>query len=248
MIHPLNPWQVQIQGNGRDLEHLARHFVTPPRTVSKDIAVAGYLYESEAFATCTTSEQVIDTAVRELAVLSGVLKLAHGSIQPLQAGGVYRRNPAGGRDAFLHIHDAVHAHFSDEVVLTVVGASGTSSIAPTPPPRAISLASLAFADEAVAKALRLSMQADATSWVSLYRLYELIEADVGGQTSVVKHGWSTTTTLRRFKHSANSVAVAGDSARHGKEPGDPPKQPMSAAEAAAYVAYFLEAWLAYKGA
>lgn len=242
-----NPWQVQVQGAVGDLEHLARHFTSPPHVVRRDDEGHGFIYESTLFTGCTTSDEVLDAMNRQLPVLSGVLKMVQGSCEPLRGGGVYRRNAAGGRDAFLHVNDAVHSHIADEVSLTVMDASGSVVGNHLVPPRTVRLANLAFRDAAVAKAFRLIAQTDSGSWVGLYRLYELIEADVGDATFLIRRGWTTTRALKRFKHSANSVAVAGDSARHGKETGAPPTNPMSLAEAAAYVAYILEVWLAYKG-
>lgn len=243
-----NQWQVPVQGAIQDLEHLARHFTALPRVIRRDTAAPGFVYESDAFARCTTSEEVLATADQEFSVLSGVIKLTRGSSEPLLCCGVYRRNAAGGRDTYLRVHDAVHAHIVDEVALTVMETNGNAVITQTLPPRTVVLANLAFSDQSVEKALRLTLQADFRSWVGLYRLFELIEADIGGQAILITRGWSTEPALKRFKHSANSVAVAGDASRHGKEAGAPPKHPMSLAEAAAYVAYLMEAWIAYKGA
>jgi hypothetical protein len=62
-----------------------------------------------------------------------------------------------------------------------------------------------------------------------------------------KETWSLPSDLNRFKHSANSVQVAGDKARHGKETTHPPKNPMSLDQAAAYLRYLLESWISAKG-
>lgn len=243
-----NPWQVPVQGTIQDLEHLALHFTALPRMVRRDEAGSGFLYESDSFARCNTSEQVLDAAIWELSVLSGVIRHVRGSHQPLLCAGVYRRNAAGGRDAFLRVHDAHHTHIAGEVALIGMNVNGNAVINQTPPPRTVALANLAFSEPAVEKALRLASQVESQSWVGLYRLYELIEADIGGQAQLTSRGWSTAPALKRFKHSANSVAVAGDASRHGKETGAPPRQPLSIVEATAYVRDIMEAWLAYKGA
>lgn len=83
-----NPWQVQIQGCGSDLEHLVRHFESQPVRVVRDEREGGFIYESDAFATCSTSEEVLAVAENELCVLSGVLKLSCGSHKPLRTGAV----------------------------------------------------------------------------------------------------------------------------------------------------------------
>jgi hypothetical protein len=243
------PWQVQIQGWGSDLEHLARHFESLPFRVVKDERDGGFVYESDAFTVCSTSEEVLAIAEREFCVLSGVLKLARGSHEPLRAGAVYKPNAAGGRDVFVHLHDTlqIRAELGD-VTVTVTDAQGNVVTKPARPPRTIAIARLAATDAAVAKAMRLLSATDSQSWVGLYRIYEVVEADAGGEPAFKKRGWGSAGDLKRFKHSANSVTVAGDAARHGKELSSPPAKPMSSEEATAYVNYVVSPWLASKGA
>lgn len=242
-------WQVQIQGWASDLEHLARHFTLSPSKVVKDERDGGFLYESESFAACCKSEEVLKLANEELCVLSGVLKLTRDSPEPLRTGAVYKRNASGGRDVFVHIHETlqVRAEFG-EVTITVTDNAGNIVTRPAPPPRTVAIARLAIADTAIAKAMRLLAAPDHKSWVGMYRIHEVIEADVGGEHTLKKCGWGSALDLKRFKHSANSVKVAGDSARHGKEVDRPPTHPMSCDEAAAYLNYVLQSWLASKGA
>lgn len=244
-----NPWQVQIRGWGSDLEHLARHFQSQPYRVTKDERDGGFFYESDAFASCSTSEEVLALAEKEFCVLSGVLKLSRGSHEPLRAGAVYKRNAAGGRDVFVHLHDTLQIRAElGEVTVMVTDSQGNVVTKPAPPPRTIAIARLAVTDGAVAKAMRLLSAADSHSWVGLYRIYEVVEADVGGEPALKKRGWGSAGDLKRFKHSANSVAIAGDSARHGKEVTSPPANPMPLEEATAYVTYVVSAWLSSKGA
>lgn len=89
---------------------------------------------------------------------------------------------------------------------------------------------------------------DQKSWVNMYRIHEVIEADVGSENALKRQCWGSAQDLKRFKHSANSVTVGGDSARHGKEVEQPPKHPMSVDEAADYLNYVLQSWLSSKGA
>ncbi|HOB66928.1 hypothetical protein [Ottowia sp.] len=242
-------WQVQVQGWTSDLEHLVHHFVSTSFRVSKDERDGGFLYESDAFAACQTSEEVLTLANDELCVLSGVLKMVRNSPEPLRTGAVYRRNAAGGRDIFLHIQETLHARAElGEVTVTVTYADGNVITKPPPPPRTVAIAQLAVADVSVAKAMRLLAAPDHRSWVGMYRIHEVIESDLGSESALKKRGWGSAQDLKRFKHSANSVTVAGDSARHGKEVEQPPKHPMSVDEAAAYLNYVLQSWLSSKGA
>lgn len=243
-------WQVQLEGDKRDVEFLSKIFATGPRKVIRDEQGPGYLYESDSFHSCSTSEEVEQLAEGELAVLSGILKLERDARDGLKYGAVYRRNANGGRDIFVRIRESLQLRVEMGAVTATVTDAAGNVIAqpPPPPPRSAALLQLSAGDAAVAKVLRLLSAPDAMTWVSLYRIHEVIEDDVGGQHKLEKQGWGSADDLRRFKHSANSVQVGGDKSRHGKEPHVPPKNPMTLAEAEAYAKYIVQAWLTSKGA
>jgi hypothetical protein len=185
----------------------------------------------------------------ELSVLSGILKLERDAHHNLRYGAVYRQNQNGGCNIFVRISESVHARVEmGEVTAVETDASGNILSRPVPPPRSVVLSQLATTDAAVAKVMRLLSAADVAGWVGLYRIHEVIEADVGGENMLKRQNWGSGDDLKRFKHSANSVQVGGDKSRHGKEPQVPPKNPMTLAEAGAYVKYVVQAWLTTKGA
>ncbi len=243
-------WQVQIEGDIRDLKFLAEVFATGARKVLRDEKSPGYLYESDSFHSCSTSQEVEQLAKGELAIISGILKLERDARDGLKCGAVFRLNPTGGRDVFVSIREGLEARVEMGAVTPVVTDSAGNVIAQPapPPPRSAVLLQLAAGDTAIAKVLRLLSASDAMTWVGLYRIHEVIEDDVGGQHKLEKQGWGSADDLRRFKHSANSVQVGGDNSRHGKEPQVPPKNPMTSAEAESYAKYIVQAWLASKGA
>lgn len=243
-------WQVQLEGDVRDLRFLAEVFATGPRKVLPNERDTGYLYESESFHSCATSREVEQLAEGEIAILSGILKLERDARDALKYGAVFRLNPTGGRDVFVSIHESLEVRVEMGAVTAVVtDAAGNVIAQPAPPPpRSAVLLLLAARDTAIAKVFRLLSASDAMTWVGLYRIHEVIEDDVGGQHKLEKQGWGSADDLRRFKHSANSVQVGGDKSRHGKEPQVPPKNPMTLAEAEAYAKYIVQAWLASKGA
>ena len=80
-------------------------------------------------------------------------------------------------------------------------------------------------------------------WVDLYRLFEVIEAGAGGARALVDGGWASNAQIRRFKHTAKSVAAAGDEARHGAEHGERPADPMTLDEARGFIDGLLRRWL-----
>ena len=134
-----------------------------------------------------------------------------------------------------------------DATLSVVDAEGKIRPAASETPRTVKAVRLAATDAAVAKVLRLMAADDAYTWVGMYRIHEVIEHALGGETPMKKMEWGSTADLKRFKHSANSVTVGGDEARHGKELEQPPKFPMNLDEADAYLRYVVQAWLTSKG-
>jgi len=240
-------WQVQINGWTADLEHMLRHFEGLPVRVTKD-GKNGFLYQSEAFDACSSSDEVLAIANEEMRILSGVMRFVRSSDEPLRTGVVYRCHADGTRDVFVHVQDTLLVRASEgDAHVIVTDAQGNVVKAAVPPPRTVAIAALALRDGAVAKAMRLLAAADVHSWVGLYRLYEVVEGDIGGESALKDQGWGSATDLKRFKHSANSVSVGGDIARHGKELTVPPPNPMSLEEASAYVTYLVSAWLSAKG-
>ena len=61
----------------------------------------------------------------------------------------------------------------------------------------------------------------------------------------MRAGWASGARVESFRHSANSVQVAGDDTRH-VEPGAPPARPMNIEEARTLVRHLLDSWLRYK--
>ena len=171
--------------------------------------------------------------------------MERGATQALEGHAVIRRHEDGREDVFLYLHDTITVRA--QVVAGIVYADNPTESVPViqPAPRAVSTVALALSDASVAKAYRL-LGRGAKNWVDLYRVYEVLEKDMGGQHSVQRLGWVTEDEIRRFKHSANSPAVGGDDARHGAEQHDAPSNPLSLEEAESVVHRLLAAWLEHK--
>lgn len=244
MTTPTPIWQLQLTGDSSDLEHLSENLSSGSLRVLKDLQ--GYVLESQNFASCNSSEQVLEKSREHLAILSGILMAARQAPRALGAGAVILKNTDGSGQIFMSFHEELHAR--DFVDAVVIDSQGIKVAPPRHVARSVVLLQLALSDPAVAKVLRLLASPDRRTWVGLYRLHEVILEEIGGEKQLERLGWGSKTDLRRFKHSANSVAVAGDSARHGTEQSDAPKNPMTLDEADAYCGYVLQAWLTSKGA
>lgn len=240
-------WEVSVQGRDSDLRYLARHFTAPPVVVVKQDDQDGYVLRLDEFSGCNDDGEVLAAADRQIVRLSGIIKIRRGTGDSIRAGHVLRRHPGGRKDVFVRLEGAV---VRCEVGVVGVGVSDSEG-RPVPQPVVASreerLFALCCGDPAVDKLARLMAAADSESWVGLYRRYELIEADSGGQRALEARDWCASADFGRFRHSANSVTVAGDGARHGKETTAPPSKPMTLEEANAFVCDLMEKWLASKG-
>jgi hypothetical protein len=231
-------WFVQLQGHPFDLGHLALHLLGPDLTVCRDERGSDHLLYSSSFTDDLSSEQIAERANQFAVLLSGALTVIRTGSEPVRVGAVYRTNDAGGRDVFVRLNESISVRAEvGAVVVSATDSEGVPVAVTQPPSRTQQLIQLAAADPAIAKVLRLVVGYDAKLWVGLYRIYEVIEADVGGQSALVATAWGSESDLRRFKHSANSVAAAGDAARHGREVTQPPRNPMTLPEGEAYVSY-----------
>ncbi len=241
-------WQAQVEGDPQDLEYLASVFASGTRRILRDQLAPGFLYESDTFNACTVSDEVERIAGDELAELSGILRLELNAREALRLGAIFRPNPNGGRDTWVRVRETQIQVRMGVPTVVITDAAGNTISAPPPPPRSKVISRIAEGDDAVAKVLRLLSATDAAAWVGLYRIHEVIEADVGGESNLKQQGWGSQGDPKRFKHSANSVNVGGDLSRHGSESTSPPKNPMTLAEAEAYVKYVVQCWLVTKGA
>lgn len=186
---------------------------------------------------------VAEKANEILAALSGTTRLILGGHTSMSVGGIYRLRDDGGRDYILNAEPGTHRIRGFAPTIIMKRSNGTEEIR-RPADGILSLLVLATTDNAVAKALRLRNE-DSIGWVGLYRIYEVIESNMG-RSAILANGWATDADIRLFKHTANSVAAAGDQARHGKETGTPPAKPLTLSEARTLVDTLLRAWLAYK--
>jgi hypothetical protein len=84
------------------------------------------------------------------------------------------------------------------------------------------------------------------TWSELYLLFELVQADVGGQ--MFDLGWTSRSDANLFTHTANSYTTLRRDGRHGRDRGAPPARPMQYGAAVTLVRGLVLAWLRHVGA
>jgi hypothetical protein len=234
-------WCVDVAGDGADLSMLADSLSDCATSITRH--GGAFVLRCEGFSDLDSARAVAEHAQKVLAILAGSTRLLLGGRAAMTAGAVYRVHDDGRRDTFI-LTESGRIDLRG-MPLTIVESKndGTQEVhRPADPIRA--WVSLARTDVAVAKALRLRDD-NSRGWVELYRLYEVIESDMG-RGAIVANGWASDRDIGRFKHTANSVEAVGDEARYGKEQTDPSAKPLGLAEARMLIDRLLLGWLASK--
>ena len=233
-------WEVQIAGDATDLTELSKSLTDDEACI--EVRNGMFFLRSTRFNNLGTSEEVASLSADILSLLTGSARLALGGRTPITVANIAKIREDGGRDIFISISETIHVR--DFIGIEMHSTDGSIQVF-HPAHEVPEWVKLGLLDPQVAKALRL-FGASEHDWVSLYRLYEVIEQDVGGVEKIANKKWATIASIKRFKHTANSPTSTGDVSRHGKESTSPPKHPMELGEARALVELILHSWLRVK--
>jgi hypothetical protein len=231
-------WSVWLAGDSTDLEMLADALDEPELRVLR--CGEGFVLQSSRFEVMTDASMVREEAERIAESLTGAASLHLDSPRPITVGGAFRED-GPRKDIYVFVENAAAATARAlPPTIALSSPSGPTQVQ-RPADPIVPLVKKALSDPNVAKVLRLRDSAN-LSWVELYRVFEVVEGSIA-PASIDSRGWATKSELRLFKHTANSVAAAGDEARHGSEATQPPKDPMSIDEARALIDRIIRSWL-----
>jgi len=230
-------WQVRLVGEMSDLSGLATQFDMPgARVIEQE---GSYYLESQDFAPGLAAADVRSLAEKKLAIMNGAMRLRMKQYGTVTLGGEMRQ----GGNINLCVgtgHIMVRGGAASLVI------SGVDNPAIKGNSQLQEWLILADRHDAVAMALRL-VGGYTRTWSDLYRLYEVVNGDVGGIDKVTGKGWATNSKIELFKRTANHPNAAGDGARHGHSTESPPRNPMLINDAEMLVFGIVEQWLAAKG-
>lgn len=237
-------WWVLLRGRESDLRRLAAMFPVGGGEVRIYERPGAFYLRADVLEELADQADVLSRAVELLRRVNGVGRLVDEAAAPVEIDRVERVLEGGGRQHFVGLRDTAAA-ISDSLSVTVARAEGSRvQIENTDQDSsAAGIFEIAAQDEGVARALLVVGRAD-LNWADLYHLYEVVLADVGGR--IYDEGWASRTEVERFKRTANSPAVLGEEARHGRETTDPPPNPMSRPDATALVVGLARRWIADK--
>jgi len=232
-------WVVELEGNEFDLNELSKSFEQGNIFIEKKAKKC--VLKSIYFDTLIDHCQVEKKAEELIVMIRGALSLTLGSDSSVRISQIIQYNDEGPNRIFQACEEIVDRP-RDSLTIQIRDTDGviTEEINQADPiPNWLDLA---VQNDRVAKALRL-MATEGNSWSGLYKIFEVIESDVG---DIGKKHWVTKKAANRFTQTANSAKAIGDVARHGHDKFDPPKNPMTFSEAKSLVHLLLNSWLMSK--
>lgn len=234
-------WLVEIRGDVLDLAELQNLFNAPMLNVIK--VGDTHFIRSTDFLELTSEDEVRERGLALIDSLNGMARLCIGAFREISEAGVAARDERGNLRTFKFIgFDAILTQPRSSI--HPVLSDGTTGPAFSPFQESVpKWITLARQQKAVTDAFHFFRE---NSWFSLYKVYEIIRDDVGSHNLLEKKRWAPDGDLNRFTGTAQSRAELGDLARHASHKYNPPKNPMTLAEATHLVKQLLLGWLASK--
>lgn len=234
-------WLIKLKGEEFDLKDLTSLVHSPSSAVMEENGLY-YLWSSD-FDSLDSASEVRKSASTLIDVLNGAMKLHTSGFHGISEDGVIMIEEDGRRHEYVYLGGSSAARSRTRASITVTTSGDKEQVA-QPTCDVESWISLAKTDKAVAGALHFFRE---NTWISLYKVYEIIRRDMGGEKAITENGWATERKLSRFRQTAQSKAAIGDLARHATNGYKPPPQPMSIKEAEVLLRGIILGWLSSKG-
>lgn len=227
-------WHAYLQGEQFDMDELAERFPSgsDPFVAQDD---QGFYVSSTALDTHTAPAEAFKQVETLMTMVNALARAANSSYVDVQASGRLLDTDSGNNHTFASIREG------PEIRARADAAQGLSNDQPAQPqPREPLYVRLALSKPVVAEALQLMGTGD-LDWPRLYKIYEVIRDDVGGESGL--QGWATRNEISAFTGSANRPDVSGDDARHARASGPPPRRAISHSQGREFVAKLLHNWM-----
>lgn len=235
-------WLIRLGGDRLDLQDLERELGSGSflRVFRRD----EYYYLEVLHETFETAQQVHDYAESALLpALNGLMRVRYPDFRNVEVDAIGQEKEDGSISHYVFVRASAEAKARCRASVTVVKANGTV-ICDTPESLAAERErwlQVLQKDKRCLEAFRL-YAAKPYDWVTLYKIYEIVESDGAPITN-----WVSEKQVKRFTHTANSPEAVGlENARHGKQHHLPPPRPMSIQEATRLIGIILERWVEEK--
>ena len=229
-------WQVKLVGDNTPLEELSTSFKQEKLKIYKD--GGSYILSSTDFNGITKAETVLEKSEKILNSINGVSRIIEGLSKPIQVDGIDSIDDNGKRNTYIFPKTAhLTSRTYRPTILINDKIYGKPVFEELP-----NWVELAKSDINVINVLKF-LNIGSNDRANLYKIYEIIEKDVGGKEVIIDKKWASEKKIRLFKQTANSSDAIGTEARHGVQKDSPPKNPMSLNESKSFIFQLVRFWL-----
>jgi hypothetical protein len=235
-------WRVTLDGDAAELTILADSFKGPGLAINKEDSA--FTLSCPEFEALNDAMRIRERAMAIVKLLNGATRLGFDSLQAIACGSVQETTAEGNRKIY-GFPEPVVVHARVFVGAVVMEQDGKVVSRSHPGDSICSWMQLASQDIDVGKVLTL-LSTGIFDWSNLYRIFEIIRSDAGGEDEIQKRGWATGAALTLFRRTSNHPEAAGLGARHGVMDAVPPVAPMDLEEAKALIVGLVHGWLRWK--
>lgn len=233
----MRQWLIKLRGEKSDLEDLPLLVASPDLSIK---AEGGEFYLTALeLNSLDDDDQVISRGKELLETISAAASFHFQSFTALEISDLIMINENGTRHEHLYLAGATGLRYKwlgtekDDGSFVPANRSGNVEY----------LMRLSVKFKEVANALQFFKE---DSWVSLYKVYEIIQDDLGGREQLIQTKWTTRGILNKIKQTAQSELALGPEARHASKKYRAPKVPMSKFEAHYFIRELLLCWIRTK--
>ena len=228
-------WKAWLTGHEFDLHELGQLFSSGDTHVAKD--GDEYYLASVEIDSRPTAEAHYEAASRVLALVNGVGQANNSGFRPVALSGTYNE---GNQVHQVAMAGTAEARSYAYATASVFGPDGTER--PDPPPPGPERVAKATRHPDAAEALQIMGKAESTTWVDLYKVYEIIKS-AGGLRSAAAATGASDGDLAVCRRSANHPDASGPDSRHARSNEQAPKNPMAIGHGRDFIGRLLTTWL-----
>lgn len=229
-------WRVKLSGEDSDLEELSKSFNSEKLRIWQD--EGNYILNSSDFHGIAEADIVLKKSEEILTFINAGSKVIQNLQKPINVSGIESLDENAKRTQYI-FPKSIHltTGVSRPSLLRDGKVEETCIYKELP-----NFVLLATQDKNVAAVLNYLSAGD-NEIATLYKVYETIDSDVGGEKRIRDNGWASRNQIELFRRTANSPNAMGDKARHGVQKYQPPKNPMSLSEAKSFILHLVKCWV-----
>jgi hypothetical protein len=236
----MTQWLAQLQGCDYDLQDLREILSSHnPEIIQED---GNFYLKSKDWGQLQEAGQVYSQAKRFAESLDRAAFIHFRDTAPLIVGHIMMVDDDGNKQRFVFAEASVNAHARLRASVSAIGPNG-EPIENEQEHTIIKTLRASEQHQSVADALRFFRKGD---WSSLYKAFEIVRHELGGDLTSILDGRVTNKSIKRFTQTAQNPVAIGDEARHARSNYKPPRKPMSINEAKALIGDLIRNWIESK--